>query len=96
MPGNGTATLNFGSFPGSPTALVAVTGQGSILTGSLIEAWISPPGGSSDHSEDEHVVENIKIRVGAIVVATGFTIFGECWPLGTSVYGNWNVAWAWV
>jgi|SRR5215472_3597938 len=75
MGSQGTATLNFGAFPGASDASVAVTGQGSIQSTSLVEAWIFPAA-TADHTADEHWVETIKVMAGNIVVGTGFTIYG--------------------
>lgn len=98
----GTSTLNFGSFPGVAKASVAVTGQTSILTSSSIEAWISLNTATSDHSTDEHQIENFKLTAGNIVAGTGFTIYGEAFsPVGTNmvpaniVYGSWTINWRW-
>lgn len=75
MATTGTATLNFGAFPGSSHATVAVTGQGAIVAGSLVEAWIRPVA-SADHSSDEHMVETLKVFASDIVAGVGFTIHG--------------------
>lgn len=104
----GTATLDFGAFPGASDASVAVTGQAAIVAGSLVEAWLRPIA-TTDHTEDEHMVETLKVVAGNIVAATGFTIYGFNTnninePLetnnrggrGTRLYGKWTVAWAWV
>lgn len=101
----GTSTLNFGSFPGTPMASVAVTGQASILTTSSVEAWLSPSSGTSDHGVDEHRIENIKITAGNLVAGTGFTIYGEVKsPVDNNglngsyvnnVYGQWTINWRW-
>ena len=71
----GTATLDFGAFPGASDASVAVTGQASIVAGSLVEAWIRPVA-TADHSADEHMLETIKVFAANIVAGTGFTIYG--------------------
>ena len=71
----GTTTIDFGSFPGTSDASVAITGQGSIVSGSLVEAWLRPVA-TADHSEDEHMAETIKVVAGNIVPGTGFTIYG--------------------
>jgi hypothetical protein len=71
----GTATLNFGAFPGGSDASVAVTGQAAILAGSLVEAWLFPTA-TADHTADEHWVETIKVSAGNVVAGTGFTIYG--------------------
>jgi hypothetical protein len=75
MGATGTATLDFGAFPGASDASVAVTGQAAIVAGSLVEAWLRPAA-SADHSADEHLIETIKVVAGNIVAATGFTIYG--------------------
>lgn len=75
MGAQGTATLDFGAFPGGSDASVTVTGQTGILSGSLVEAWILPAA-TSDHTADEHIVETIRIFAGSIVAGTGFTIYG--------------------
>lgn len=75
MATKGTATLDFGAFPGASDASVAVTGQASILAGSYVEAWIRPVA-TADHSADEHMVETIKVFAGNISAGVGFTIYG--------------------
>lgn len=75
MGAQGTATLDFGAFPGASDTSVAVTGQASIVAGSLVEAWIRPVA-TADHSADEHMLETIKVVAGNIVASTGFTIYG--------------------
>jgi hypothetical protein len=107
----GTTTVDFGAFPGKSDASVAVTGQASILTTSLAEAWLYPKA-TTDHSADEHLVESLApILAGNIVAGTGFTIYArnaselfDRTPKfvgdpgsgqGTRIYGLWTVAWAW-
>lgn len=75
MGAQGTATLDFGAFPGASDASVAVTGQASIVAGSMVEAWLRPSA-TADHSADEHWVETIKVVAGNISAGTGFTIYG--------------------
>jgi len=74
MGAQGTTTIDFGAFPGSSHATVAVTGQASILAGSLVEAWLFPAA-TADHTADEHVVETIKVMAGDVVAGTGFTVY---------------------
>jgi len=50
----GTATVDFGFFPGKSDAVVTVSAPG-IATTSLVEAWILP-NTTTDHSADEHMV----------------------------------------
>jgi hypothetical protein len=101
MGAQGTASLNFGAFPGTSDTSVAVTGQASILSGSLVEAWILPDV-TADHSADEHMLETIKIFAGNIVAGTGFTIYGfndsQVEPvdgLAPRLVGIFNVGWVW-
>ena len=93
MGAQGTATLNFGAFPGTTDTTVTVTGQGSIVAGSLVEAWIRLET-TAEHSADEHWVEELEISAGNIVAATGFTIYGIT-RSKTRLYGNWTVGWVW-
>lgn len=104
MATTGTGTLDFGAFPGASDASLIITGQGAILAGSLLEAWIRPVA-TADHSADEHMVETLKIFAGNIVAGTGFTIYGyntnqineggSACGMGTRIYGQWTVAWVW-
>ena len=75
MGAQGTATLDFGAFPGKSDASVAVTGQAGIVAGSLVEAWIRPVA-TADHTDTEHMVETFKVFAALIVAGTGFTIYG--------------------
>lgn len=74
MGATGKTTVNFGAFPGKSDASVNVTGQASIVAGSLVEAWIFPDA-TADHSADEHLVESIRVVAGNIIPGTGFTIY---------------------
>src|SRR5437762_8832627 len=103
MGAQGTGLLNFGAFPGKQNATLAITGQASILAGSLVEAWIYPVA-TTEHSSDEQMIESIQVVARDVVAGTGFTIYGFCTqPLPHSeyvvtaqnLYGNFNVAWVW-
>ena len=105
MAGQGTTTINFGTFPGATDATVTVTGQAAITTSNLVEAWINPTA-TSDHTADEHWVDPPEVFAGNIVNGTGFTIYGvikkraEIGPSSRSVdvpriYGQWTVNWVW-
>ena len=73
MAGTGSASVNFGAFPGASDAQVVITGQAGIVNGSLVEAWILPAA-TADHTKDEHIVETLEVVATDIVAATGFTI----------------------
>ena len=77
MGSQGTTTVNFGAFPGSSEASATVTGQASILAGSLVEAWVYPTA-TGDHTADEHIEEPIRVMAGNVVAGTGFTIYARC------------------
>lgn len=101
MSASGTATIDFGAFPGAADASVAVTGQAGIVSGSLVGAWIQPVA-TSDHSIDEHRVEAMVVYADTIIAGTGFTIYArETSPEtvlneGHRLYGTWTIAWAWA
>lgn len=88
----GTTTVNFGAFPGSADASVVVSGQASILAGSLVEAWIFPVA-TVDHSADEHWVDKPEVTAASVVAGAGFTIFANA--LNNRLYGLYTVAWVW-
>jgi hypothetical protein len=75
----GTATIDFGNFPGASDASFAVTGQTGIASGSIVQAWLRPTGTDTSgnlHTADEYLAESIRLEVGNIVAGTGFTIYG--------------------
>lgn len=76
MGAQGTTTIDFGAFPGGYDASVTVTGQATILSGSLVEAWIAPVA-TADHTADEHRLESIAVMAGDVVAGTGFTIYAR-------------------
>lgn len=90
----GTTSIDFGAFPGVTDVSLAVTGQASIIAGTLVEAWVRPVA-TVDHSADEHWVENMKVVAGNISAGVGFTIYARSED-NTRRYGLWTVAWAWV
>jgi hypothetical protein len=93
MGAQGTADLDFGVFPGTDIATVAVIGQASIVAGSLVEAWVRPVA-TADHTVDEHMVEEIQVDAADIVAGTGFTIYGR--RRGTTkLTGVFKIAWVW-
>lgn len=101
MGAQGTTMIDFGAFPGSTYTTVAVTGQGSILTGSLAQAEIRPVA-TGDHSIEEHMAAPIKLWAANIVAGTGFTIHAlVVYPIADTngvairMYGQFNVFWVW-
>lgn len=92
MPGQGTAVIDFGVFPGSADASVAVAAAG--ITGtSLVEAWLYPVA-TADHSADEHIVDPPRVVAGAPVAGVGFTVYG--FSMDTRLHhGRYTVGWVW-
>lgn len=74
MGAQGTATIDFGAFPGTSDTSVFVA-QAAITSGALVEAWVWPAA-TADHSADEHVVETLTVIAGNVVPGVGFTIYG--------------------
>ena len=69
----GTATLNFGSTPGTNIVTLTVTGQTGILSTSYVEAWMMSDA-TATHNAYEHNVVPMKLTCGSIVVGTSFVI----------------------
>lgn len=84
----GTATLNFSATP-SAEASVAVTGQGSIVAGSHVDAFFM-----HETSDEETASFFVRLNCGTIVAGTGFTIYAE--SMGPLVTDTATVHWRWV
>lgn len=98
MSAQGTAVVDFGAFPGTDVATVAVTGQSALLAGSRVDAWLVADV-TAEHSEDEHsmlkdVVE-VTVARSSMVAGTGFTIRATCNDK-SRMWGRLNVDWAWA
>lgn len=95
----GNAVVNFGAFPGTGEATVAITGQAGITANSVVYATIRPVA-TSDHSADEHIRESLRIVPALIVPGVGFTIYAlvetHLQQEGVRSYGQWNVSWIWI
>ena len=95
MATTGTAILDFGAYPGSTHATLAVA-SAAIASGSLPEAFIYPLA-SADHSADEHMVENVEVCARDVVAGVGFTLHGTMSGGNVGyIVGKWTVGWAWV
>lgn len=93
--GQGLATIDFGAFPGSSEASIAVTGQASILATSKAEAYIMGDDTTSDHTAEDHryAAALIALTCGTPTVATGFTIHGRCLD---KMQGTFALRWIWA
>ena len=96
MGAQGTAIVDFGAYPGSPDASVAVAGQAAILTTSAAEAWLRPQDATAENSVDMHIMASnmMEVIAGPITAADGFPI--RCISRdGTNFVGTFNLNWVW-
>jgi hypothetical protein len=90
----GTATVNFGAFPGLNETSVAVTGQTSIVATSKVEAFIMGDDTSGGHTASDHryATTLIGLSCGTPVAGTGFTLYARCLD---KMEGSFAVRWVW-
>ena len=91
----GSATLDFGAFPGSSEASVDVTGQTGISGTSKAEAFIMGDDTSTDHTASDHryAAALIGLTCGTPIAGTGFTIYGRVLD---KMQGQFTVRWVWA
>lgn len=91
----GTATIDFGSFPGTSETSVAVTGQGTIGATSKAEAFIMGDDTTADHTAADHkyAAALIGLTCGTPVANTGFTIYARCLD---KMQGTFALRWVWA
>jgi uncharacterized membrane protein YczE len=90
MSTQGTTTVTFGSRETSVQKVI--TGQASILAGSLVEAWMFPALTASNQP-DNHWFDDFTVMAGTVVAGTGFTITVKC-NQGVA-HGIFNIGWVW-
>lgn len=92
--GQGTAIINFGTFPGTNEASVAVSAA-LISATSKAEAYIMGDDTTSDHTNIDHRLFNslVGLTCGTPVAATGFTIYAT--SINSHV-GTFNVRYVWA
>ncbi len=93
--GIGTATLNFGSFPGTSEASVAVTGQTAISASSTVEAFVMANDTSGSHTASDHryFAALVGLTCGTPTAGVGFTIYGRCLD---DMQGSFLIHWVWT
>ena len=93
--GQGTATINFGAFPGSNEASIAVTGQGSIGATSKVEAYMMADDTTADHTASDHryAAALMGLTCGTPTAATGFTIYARSTE---KLQGTFALRWVWA
>lgn len=84
MGAQGAATLDFGAFPGAPSASVDVTGQTGFVSSSLAEAWVYP-------ADDEDMIENLAV-VARYQADGTIRVYGEVVPFPQRAEINGNVS----
>jgi hypothetical protein len=91
----GTATIDFGSAPGSNEASIAVTGQATISATSKAEAYFMGDDTTADKTASDHRYAGcfIALACGTPVAATGFTIYGRSLE---RMQGTFKVRWIWA
>lgn len=94
MASKGTATIDFGAFPGTNEASVAVTGESAILAGSLVDAWFRAEA-SPDHDAQDHTWAPTFVSITCSVpsAGVGFTIYARSLE---RITGKFNLDWAWA
>jgi hypothetical protein len=92
--GTGVATIDFGVFPGSNEASIAVTGQTTISATSKAEAWIMGDDTSTSHTANDHKYAPLfmALTCSTPTAATGFTIYARA---RDKLQGTWSVRWVW-
>src|SRR6266700_3989714 len=93
--GQGTATIDFGSFPGLNESSIAVTSQTDISGTSNAEAYIMADDTTADHSAGDHryLPLFLVLTCGTPTAATGFTIYGRSTEY---LQGTFALHWVWT
>ena len=93
--GQGTSSINFGAFPGTSEASIAVTGQTTISATSKAEAYLMGDDTTADHTASDHryAAALIALTCGTPTAGVGFTIYGICLD---KMQGTFNVRWVWA
>ncbi len=90
----GTATINFGSSPGTQDGYIAVSGQAGISATSAVRAWMQNDT-SADHSDYEHFITSNYVSLSCDVptAGVGFVIYALS---ELQLTGRYTVRWMWV
>jgi hypothetical protein len=91
----GTATVDFGAYPGANEASVVVSGQTGITTSAVVNAFIGADSTSLDHTASDHRYAALFMGVscGTPVADSGFTIYARSTE---KLQGKWTVQWSWT
>lgn len=90
----GTATIDFGAFPGSNEASVTVTGQTTIGATSKAEAFVMADDTTGTHTASDHryFAMLAGLSCGTPTAGTGFTIYARS---AEKLQGTFTLRWVW-
>lgn len=93
--GLGTATIDFGAFPGSNETSVSVTGQTGISGTSKAEAYVMADDATSDHTAEDHRYFSALagLTCGTPSDGIGFTIYARSTE---QLQGTFSIRWVWA
>ena len=89
----GTATIDFGAWPGSNEASITVS-DATIITGAKCDAFVMADSTTSDHTASDHkyFTALAGLSAGNVVNTTGFTIYARSME---KLEGTFLVNWVW-
>ena len=84
----GTAIIDFGAYPGSNEASIAVTGQTGILSNTKVEAFVMADDNTTDHTANDHryLPQFVSFTCSNPTAGVGFTIYGRSIHKMTGTY----------
>jgi hypothetical protein len=93
--GQETVTIDFGGWPGSNEAQVAVTGQTAISVTSKADAFIMGDDSTTDHTASDHryLACLVGLTCGTPTAGTGFTVYARSFEKLQGTY-KLRVVWA--
>lgn len=91
----GSATIDFGAYPGNNEASVVVPGQTTISVTSKTDTFIMADDTTSDHTASDHRYLSVAVGLtcGTPVAATGFTIYARSIE---KLQGTYLIRWVWA
>ena len=76
--GQGSATIDFGAWPGSNEAQVQITGLSGITLTAAAEAWpMAEASGAHTAADAAYAARFYSLTCGDVVAAQGFTIYAR-------------------
>jgi hypothetical protein len=93
--GQGEATIDFGSFPGTNEAYVDVVGLTTISATSKVEAYVMGDDTTVDHTAADHrwFAALAGLTCGTPVAATSVRIYARCIE---KLQGQWKLRFVWA